>query len=287
MASQSRQVHFLTPRKTQPEAPLFVFFPGMDGTGELLQAQTEGLEKAFDVRCLAIPPDDLANWDDLVEQSLTLIRTELEGNTQRQIYLCGESFGGCLALKVMLRSQTQSSSASYLRQLFHRLILVNPASSFNRRPWIHWGSQVTQFLPEPVYQLSCIGLLPFLASLGRINTPERAALLRAMQSVTQKTSIWRLSLLQHFDVGLEQLASITLPVLIVASGSDRLLPSAYEAQLLINHLPNAQMYLLPQSGHACLLEADVNLYEILKETHFWSGCHQSTTIPDHSPALVR
>lgn len=258
MARSPRQVYFRTPRKTQPDAPLFVFLPGMDGTGDLLRAQTEGLEQAFDVRCLAIPANDLTNWVGLTEQTLALIRTELEGNIQRRIYLCGESFGGCLALSVVRRSP----------QLFHRLILINPASSFKRRPWIHWGSQVTQWLPEPMYQLSCIGLMPFLASLGRIGAVDRSALLDAMQSVTQQSSIWRLSLLQKFDISPEQLAEIRQDTLIIASQGDRLLPSISEAEFLSQHIPHTKVHILPHSGHACLLESDINLYTIIKDANF-------------------
>ncbi|MDX2216238.1 MAG: alpha/beta hydrolase [Oculatellaceae cyanobacterium bins.114] len=275
MAAIPHQVHFLTPRRVYPEAPLFVFSPGMDGTGQLLRTQTEGLERAFDVRCLAIPPDDLTHWDDLAEQALALVRTELEGDCERKVYLCGESFGGCLAMKMIVRSP----------QLFHRLILVNPASSFNRRPWIHWGSQVTQFLPEPLYQASCIGLLPFLASLGRISASDRQALLEAMQSVTQKSSIWRLSLLSDFRLTDEQVASIQQPVLLIASQGDRLLPSVNEADLLAQFFPRAQVHILPNSGHACLLESDVNLYDILR-FHRFLDQQVEQQVNDPSPATL-
>ncbi|MBD2463326.1 alpha/beta hydrolase [Oscillatoria sp. FACHB-1407] len=275
MAVVPDQVHFLTPRRVYPEAPLFVFTPGMDGTGQLLRAQTEGLEQAFDVRCLAIPPDDLTSWHDLTEQVVTLVRTELEGNCDRKVYLCGESFGGCLAMKMMVRSP----------QLFHRLILVNPASSFNRRPWIHWGSQLTQFLPEPLYQTSCIGLLPFLASLGRIGASDRQALLEAMQSVTQKSSIWRMSLLREFRLSDDELASIKQPVLLVASLGDRLLPSVNEAHLLAQSLPNAKIHILPNSGHACLLESDINLYNILR-SHRFLDLQVEQQVDDSSPITL-
>uniref|UniRef100_A0ACD5GWX7 Uncharacterized protein n=1 Tax=Desertifilum tharense IPPAS B-1220 TaxID=1781255 RepID=A0ACD5GWX7_9CYAN len=46
----------LAPSQIQPHLPLFIFLPGMDGTGQLLRSQTSSLEQAFDVRCLAIPP---------------------------------------------------------------------------------------------------------------------------------------------------------------------------------------------------------------------------------------
>lgn len=108
---------FLTPKRIQPEYPLFVFLPGMDGTGQLLRSQTSGLESAFDVRCLAIPRDDMTSWDVLVEKVLELIQAELEKNSHRSVYLCGESFGGCLAIKVAIA----------LPQLFDHIILINPA----------------------------------------------------------------------------------------------------------------------------------------------------------------
>jgi pimeloyl-ACP methyl ester carboxylesterase len=258
MPSAGHPLRFLTPNRSNPQAPLFVFFPGMDGTGDLFRAQTIGLEVAFDVRCLVIPSDDLTSWQSLTEQAVRLIRAEMRAAGERQVYLCGESFGACLAMKVAVHSP----------HLFHRVILINPASSFNRRPWIGWGSLVTRWLPESLYQVSCVGLMPFLASLGRINAGQRQALLKAMLSVTQESSIWRLSLLHQFDVSAAQLRRIAQPVLLIAGAADRLLPSRAEAELLVKQFPNAQIYVLPNSGHACLIEAEVNLYDILKATHF-------------------
>ena len=74
---------FLTPNRLQPEYPLFVFLPGMDGTGQLLRTQTAGLEVAFDVRCLMIPPNDLSSWDVLSDQVIDLIQGELKINPHR------------------------------------------------------------------------------------------------------------------------------------------------------------------------------------------------------------
>lgn len=258
MTPVQRHVYFRTPKKTRPELPLFVFLPGMDGTGDLLQAQTEGLEQAFDVRCLAIPPNDLSNWDELVEQVTALIRMELEGDNDRKMYLCGESFGGCLAIKVALRSP----------QLFERIILINPASAVRRRPFIQWGSYFTYVLPEPFYRLSCVALLPFLAAIDRIKLGERQALLKAMQSVSQRSAVWRLSLLREFEVADHEWKQLTQPVLVIAGACDRLLPSPTEAEFLVSRLPNAQMQLLPTSGHACLLEVDINLRTILQDANF-------------------
>lgn len=249
---------FLTPKRLQPEYPLFVFLPGMDGTGQLLRSQTAGLEVAFDVQCLAIPPDELTSWDELAAKVLALIHAELEKSPRRPVYLCGESFGGCLAMKVALRSP----------KLFDRIILINPASAFHCRPWYSWISQFAGLVPPYFQQTASEGFLPLIAALGKILPSDRQALLKTMQSVPPETVLWRLSLIREFNVDERQLRQLTQPVLVVASASDRLLPSLTEAERLIDTIPRASMVVLPDSGHACLLEADINLYQIMHSQNF-------------------
>ncbi len=249
---------FLTPKRPQPQYPLFVFLPGMDGTGQLLRSQTAGLEVAFDVRCLAIPQDDLHSWDELTKLVVDLIKVEAEKNPDRAVYLCGESFGGCLAMKVAIAAP----------DLFDRIILVNPASSFHRRPWLNWVSQLIYLLPLCLYEVGALALLPFLVSLERILPRDRQDVLKIVRSVPPQTVLWRLSLVREFDVNENELRRLAQPVLIIASAFDRLLPSLTEARRLVKILLNAQLVVLPNSGHACLLEQDINLYEIMQAENF-------------------
>jgi pimeloyl-ACP methyl ester carboxylesterase len=249
---------FLTPKRLKPGYPLFVFLPGMDGTGQLFRAQTAGLEVAFDIRCLAIPPDDLTDWNDLAATVIELVKAELKSDSNRSVYLCGESFGGCLAMHVALQSP----------ELFKRIILVNPASSFNHRPWINWGSQISRYLPEPAYQVSSVMLLPLLAYFRRMLPGDRQTFLETVSAVPQKTSIWRLSMLSKFNLSDAVLQKITQPILLIASAADLLLPSLTEAQRLKELFPNVQLIVLPESGHACLLEADIHLYEMMQAHQF-------------------
>ncbi|HHP7244036.1 MAG TPA: alpha/beta fold hydrolase [Elainellaceae cyanobacterium] len=260
MPVAQHQLQFLPLRKSYPDAPLFIFLPGMDGTGQLLRSQIGRLEDRFEVRCLMIPANDLTDWNGLAHQVIELIRAEVGKNPQRPVYLCGESFGGCLALKVVLQAP----------RLIHRLILVNPASSFNHRPWLSWGSHLVRLLPESLYPMSCSGLLPFLANLERIDAGNQHALLDAMKSVSHESSIWRLSLLRDFYIADVDLASILQPALLVVGQADRLLPSMAEVERLKTLMPNARKYVLPRSGHACLLETGVNLYKILQDADFLS-----------------
>ncbi len=252
-------IHFLPPQNPQPKLPLFVYLPGMDGTGKLLSSQIPNLERSFDIRRLSIPVDDLSNWDEMVAKIAELIKSELGTEyPKRKLYLCGESFGGCLALKLTIG----------FPELCDRLILVNPASSFKQQAWIRWGLYLTPLLPARLYPLSCMALLPILATLERIAIRDSNALLNVMQSVKFKSAMWRVSLLDRFDVQIEQLQQISQPTLIISSGSDRLLPSKAEGKLLTQYIPKSQLHLIPEGGHAVLLERSINLHEILRTCAF-------------------
>jgi pimeloyl-ACP methyl ester carboxylesterase len=255
-------IHFLPAQLPQPKAPLLIYLPGMDGTGKLLRSQIPSLEQSFDVRRLSIPVDDLTDWDRMVAKIIELMKTELGSEIPRRaVYLCGESFGGCLALKLAIAAP----------ELCDRLILINPASSFKQQPWLRWGTYFTPLLPANLYSLSCIVLLPFLAALERICEQDRQTLLQVMQSVQFKSAMWRISLLDRFDVSVRQLRQLTHPTLVISSGRDRLLPSAAEGKLLTYQIPRSSLHLIPEGGHAVLLERDVNLHEILCQHGFLCG----------------
>jgi pimeloyl-ACP methyl ester carboxylesterase len=257
-------LHLLTPTEDQPQKPLLVYLPGMDGSGRLFSAQVPALHSHFEVRCLALPREDRSTWERLADQTIALIATVAAG---RQIYLCGESFGACLALQVVAQAP----------QLAHRLILVNPASAFHQLPWLHWLGQITPWVPPSVLPWSTLGSLPLLANLSRVAPTQREQLLGAVRAVPQPTVAWRMALLAQFQPNALPLSVQTPPTLIVAALADRLLPSLEEAQRLAQRLPQAQIYPLPHSGHACLLEQEVNLGRILARTGF---------LPRSSPVLA-
>lgn len=257
MSEVNNHSYFLTPLSSNPSYPLFVFLPGMDETGkELMRIQTAGLETAFDVRCFVIPPDNLTNWDVLSSQLIALTKTELEKAPRPSVYLCGESFGACIALKVALRTP----------QLFNRIVLINPASSFHRVPWLNLGTLLFPWVPQLFYKLFSFTALPLLAPLNRLEPASRQALLKSVRAAPKKTANQRLSLMRQFDIDQTQLHQLTQPVLLIASSADQLLPSVAEAKRLARILPNAQVVTLPHSGHACLVEVDIKLLQIL-QTH--------------------
>ena len=131
-----------------------------------------------------------------------------------------------------------------------------------------WGATFVQWLPDPLYRLSTVGLLPFLIAPERVEPQTQRTLLAAMQSVTPESAAWRLSLLSQFSLDQLPWAELDQPVLVIASEADRLLPSGAEADRLVSYLPNAQKTVLPKSGHACLLEREIQLEEILRSQDF-------------------
>jgi pimeloyl-ACP methyl ester carboxylesterase len=251
-------LRLIPPQQRNPNVPLLVYLPGMDGTGELFAHQLGYLGNVMDVYCLTIPGDDLNDWDALAGQVVALVEAEMSESSPRLVYLLGESFGGCLAIKTILHSP----------HLFDRLILSNPASAFKRQPLLFWGSYLVQPQLDAVHQWFCNNFVPFLATTDRIEPRDHQLLIQAMHSVTQKASIWRLAMLRAFNVSDQEFRSIIQPTLLIASGRDRLLPSFSEAERLARLLPHAKVQVLPQSGHACLLETQVDLLEIMRANEF-------------------
>jgi len=223
----------------------------MDGTGRLFYKQIDRLATRFDIRCLAIASDDRSNWHALVDRSMQFIIDELpEG---RELYLCGESFGACWAMQV----------ASRMAKSIEKLVLINPASSFVRLPWLTEGSALSSLLPDNMYPLSTRILAKFLTNADRVTPEDRQNLLDAMLSVTPQTAAWRLSLLRQFRINSLLPALVDIPINLIAGEHDRLLPSVLEVRFLHQQLPKSNTTLLPASGHACLLEQDINLADLV------------------------
>lgn len=245
----------LQPFPDRPHFPYLLYLPGLDGTGQLFHRQAASLGAYVNLRYLSLPAGPLATWPVLARQLKRLCQQQFAGKI---LMVCGESFGGCLALTV----------ASQAPALVEQLILVNPASSFRQAPWLSWGIPLTQWLPELVYRLGTWGFLPWLAALERLTPYDQQRLRQAMAMLSPTVVSQRLALLQDFSLSVSQLSRIDQPTLILASERDRLLPSLREALVLQEHLPQSQIHSLPDSGHACLLETGLDLGAILRRYHF-------------------
>ena len=219
----------------------------------LFYRQRLALSTHFNLLALALPPVSLPpHWTAIANQVHSLLARE-KGDQDHGLYLCGESFGGCLAL----------AYAYHYPQQLKKLILINPATAFERRPWLQLGIPLNRWLPDLFQGVTTLTGLPFLAAVERIQPGDRRQLLNAMRSLPPAIIAERLALLQTFSNAGIDFSQIQTPSLILASQRDRLLPSVEEAHSLQGKLTKAAVQILPHSGHACLLETELSLKLIL------------------------
>ena len=115
--------------------PSLLYLPGLDGSGISSSSQFKDLEASFDFKRLCIPPacrlsfDSLAgNLTSIIESSLVAIESDPDSQNA-PLTIMGESFGGLLACSVCLRLEERGRLKNV------QLVLVNPATSFQRTPW--------------------------------------------------------------------------------------------------------------------------------------------------------
>ena len=268
------------PERRPEELPLLVFLPGIDGTGYTPASQFPQLAERFDLRTFLIPVHDRTPLEGLVQIVKQYVEYEIETAPRRRpIYLCGESFGGILAL---LAGEACGAAVN-------RLILVNPATSFQDSIWSTVGG-VIPALPPQAYDLLPFAISPLLGN--PLNLASKAVDSRdplpnqAVQAVgglfrllpvldnlkeilPQDTLAWKLRLLDEGSTRVTAaLPRIRQRTLVIAGEVDLLVPSLQESDRLKRALPFCSVKVVEGAGHA-LLQENVSLCEVLDETGFY------------------
>ena len=272
--------------------PLAVYLPGLDGTGFSASSQFDTIVRAgFDLVALNIPVRDRSNVFELVECVTAYLdahvaenAAEAEDGSTDDVYLIGESMGGMLALCV----------AASRPDLITRLILVNPASSFDKSVWPTLGPALPS-IPNELWGALPFALAPVLIDPVRmargmvdkfIDTPsddplgslvsgaeELMGLIPALGALSEiiprETLAHRLEILREGCEFLNandyaRLTTINVPTLVVASENDNLIPSLSESARLKAFLPNCKVEVLKGASHAALQEPGVDLMEIAR-----------------------
>ncbi|KAL3693711.1 hypothetical protein R1sor_007362 [Riccia sorocarpa] len=273
-STSANHVTLLSPLGLLPESvrdeneygrPLLVYVPGMDGTGEGIKSQLGSLFGAgYDIRCVYIPSNDRSTWQQLVDIILPLVREEVYDETggKRHLTVFGESFGGCLALRL---AQADPSLVS-------RLVLLNPATNFPTSNLL--GSVAAQtgllaLFPEPLYEIAQDIVLPLLVKRNRVSTSGTEEFLSPLDFVPAGCAAWRLAMLNDLtSLSDSDLRVVSMPTLLIASAKDRILSSMTEGARLQRVLSNAKRVVLPESGHTALYEDNVNVADIMSSNGF-------------------
>jgi hypothetical protein len=270
-----------------PSRPALVFLPGTDGTSHGLDTQVKGLHEAgWEVYAASYEAEDTTwRWPAAVAAVSAAIAA-LRSDGRRPVLLVGESFGACLALRVAAQVASPDGGGP------SALALINPATAFRRSlggaPALLARSGLLGVVPDAAYGLAQRILLPLLVDRGRTGPGGEAAagLMMAMAggpgggggptpSRPAAAASHRLSLMvDEGGLGEGDLRRIRVPTLLIASGGDALLPSLSEAARLEGLIPGAASpsssrprrarLVLPESGHAPLLEAGVDLAGLLR-----------------------
>lgn len=268
-----------------------VFLSGLNSV-PLPQAQVNELQQRFRVVSICHRSPDRSEWDQLAQEVADIVRAEAESHVCRSaineetdtgVVLVGESFGAALALRVAALCTGQP-------RMVKKLVLINSGTALQNDPPLQ---QFTALLPllklDPtakiLYRAAAILLYRlFLVDEGRldpsnIRNPEdttgrsldsiRAWFTRSVDinAVPLDAMLHRVNLLRTFhdsfsDDCIRRL--INVPTILVASKRDKLLRSEQEAKRLATLLPEVERtVLLKDSAHACLLEGEVSLYNML------------------------
>lgn len=227
------------------DRPPALFLPGLDGQGIYAIPALTNLSRSHDLYKLNVPPDDRSTFlqvADLVTEALTRLKTPA--------VLIGDSCGALIACFVAARSP----------RLVSNLVLINPATSFDRTAWSLLAPMVVN--TGPAYNL--LGPLVFTAGMvepeqairiggaalrGLVRAADPGAYLNDLLALVgdfvgllpPATVRWRVS--RWLEVGNRLMTSrykqITVPTLLLLGKVDKMLPSEAEGFLLEKRLSNA------------------------------------------------
>lgn len=247
--------------KMRGQGPPLLFLPGLDGTGELFYRQADELVAHFTVVTAALRDQGEFTYQDLIDDIARLI-TKLE---RGPVVLCGESFGGTLALQFTLAHP----------ELVARLVVINSFPYFGNRPLLRLGQLLLEFTP---YELIHWGraIAANLRLLAEDLPSEDRKKFIAFTSTLPKFAIMRrMALVAEHDVR-ARLTEIKTPTLFIASRRDRLQDSVAEARYMSSRIEGAKVAILEGMGHIPLPSPACSLLKIFRKAAFMN--HSETEI---------
>ncbi|TVR60841.1 MAG: alpha/beta hydrolase [Spirochaetaceae bacterium] len=175
--------------------------------------------------------------------------------------LVGNSAGGSIAFRFALEHPERVAA----------LILVSPA--------IYTGGGAPSWI-QPLFRLPQINrfgpvLARRIASNGdeflrrswfdssRVTDEILAAYRRPLEIENWDRALWELTRASRADALSDRVAQVTLPVLVVTGDTDRIVPTEQSVKLA-SDLPNAQLVVIPESGHVAHEETPAPFMEAVR-----------------------
>jgi pimeloyl-ACP methyl ester carboxylesterase len=231
------------------DVPPIVLVPGIDGTALLFYRQLPTLASRFDVVAFPLPAVDphLMTMASLADDLAALVG-EISG---RGAILCGESFGGALAMTTALRHP----------DAVRGLVIVNSFPRIDQRVKLRVAPALLKAMPWGAMPLVRRYTSAHLHSPHALPEDIHEFLERAKQ-IDRDAYIRRLEILQDFDIR-DDLHLLDVPTLFLAGDLDRLLPSVRWARYMHERVAASRVHVLEGYGHVCLINHDLDLIEFI------------------------
>ena len=238
--------------------PLLLYLPGMEGTGKLFYRQEA--ELAADYHVVPIPSRSVApfHYNDLVQDVLDTLN---QHSAERAI-LVAESFGGTVALQFALEHPER----------VERLVLINTFPYFRRRLRMRLGLLLLPLTFQRFGNVVREFFYRTALAFEGVAKEDIAKVFECAFSHGYATSRNRMRLMLELDLR-NRLSEIRVPVTLIASARDKIVPSVKEAQYMAEHLQNADVIVLPQHGHTPLITTTFSLASVLGRKKVPAGRH--------------
>jgi pimeloyl-ACP methyl ester carboxylesterase len=241
--------------------PAVVYMPGIDGSGQLLLGTAARLEERFRLLRLRYRLSANPSQRSYAHLASSAIEAVSLRGVDRMVLLA-ESFGGAVALRAAIDFPEQVGA----------LALVNTFAHYRRRSRLALSRVGLRMTPAWLVAAGRTILAPRLLFGGR---DDRSAIQdfigrqkggRTTQSKAETTVVlWgldegyhsRLRMIQSLDLRAD-LGRVRQPVVLFASGRDRIVDSVRQAKEMAAALPDAEAVTLDGRGHVVLPLADID-----------------------------
>ena len=230
--------------------PLLIYLPGMEGTGKLFYRQKPQLASRFNVVSVPLRSDPPFDYEDLI----TDVRNTIDREGATKAIIVGESFGGTIALQFALKHQDR----------IEQLVLVNTFPYYSPRFRLRLGMALLGLGFSRFGRL--VREFSYSTALKHENVPKEDAikLFECSFSHGYPATRLRMHLIRDLDLR-ERLPEIHIPVVLIASRRDKIVPSIREAEYMASRMLNARILKLPGHGHTPLISPTFSLADVLKE----------------------
>jgi pimeloyl-ACP methyl ester carboxylesterase len=149
-------------------------------------------------------------------------------------------------------------------EFFERMILVNTFAYFRHRAKIRLGCTLFSLLPYPLMKAHRTRSGRRVLFSDDICEEDRRLFRDHTRAVPPEGYLSRMKIIRDTDLR-PRLKDITIPALVVAGTTDRLLDSVGAAKVMAEGLPRARLKLLEGTGHVALLSGRVRVRDWLGE----------------------